>query len=133
LEEKKPRIEQDALGFLGKRPVWTFSRFDHPHAKWGAHGESRASTIKVIDHLKNFESMFWREILKHPSCGPVDRPALAKDARDRLEELKIFDDELHHLRITGAGRLWGIRVNETFQILWWDPGHEICPSLLKHT
>jgi hypothetical protein len=56
------------------------------------------------------------------------------DARKRLEQLRLDDtDELFSLRLNGQERLWGIRSNDIFSLLWWDPKHEICPAPLKYT
>jgi len=60
--------------------------------------------------------------------------SIIKDAQKRLEELKLDDvDQLYSLRLNGRERLWGIRSNDKFSILWWDPEHQICPAPLKHT
>ena len=36
-------------------------------------------------------------------------------------------------RISGPGRVWGIREEHVLDLLWWDPRHEVCPSPKKHT
>jgi len=87
----------------------------------------------VLDKLKGFERMSWPEI---GSSGSHFIPLnmIVKEARQRLVELNLDDtDELYSLRVSGKVRLWGLRSNDKFSLLWWDPDHEICPSLLKHT
>ena len=56
-------------------------------------------------------------------------------ARDtRLRELQQDDsDGLYELRFGGKERVWGIRRDDRFCILWWDPEHMVCPSTLKNT
>ncbi len=50
-------------------------------------------------------------------------------AQSRLLHLKLDDEEeLFRFRLDGESRVWGIREGRVFRILWWDPGHEICPS-----
>ncbi len=54
---------------------------------------------------------------------------LARKARKRLVEIKQDDlDELFSLRIGGRKRVFGIRDDPTFHILWYDPHHEVYPS-----
>lgn len=93
-----------------------------------------ASCIRrVMGSLKSYETMTWSEIegrrnhfIKLSDC--------VKEARDRLQELQHDDvDELFSLRITGAERVFGIREMSVLSILWWDPGHQVCPSPKKHT
>ena len=42
-------------------------------------------------------------------------------------------DELVSLHLSGIERVWGFRMHAVFHVLWWDPHHRVCPSLLKHT
>jgi hypothetical protein len=42
-------------------------------------------------------------------------------------------DELWRFRFDGLHRLWGLRLDDWFYALWWDPEHKVCPSTLKHT
>lgn len=88
----------------------------------------------VLSRLKNFESMTWREIDGNTGSHGVSLSSLSKEARDRLEEIRQDDaPELFSLRITGAARVWGILDEEVFRVLWWDPNHQVCPSIKKHT
>ncbi|MDQ2731557.1 MAG: hypothetical protein M3Y56_07855, partial [Armatimonadota bacterium] len=65
---------------------------------------------------------------------PVELGKLCKAAQDRLVEIRQDDAAtLFSLRIGGQGRIWGVRDGPTLRILWWDPQHEVCPSLKKHT
>ncbi len=54
--------------------------------------------------------------------------------KKRLEEIEQDEIALFYsLRLSGKKRMWGIKDNNIFWILWWDPFHEICPSFKKHT
>lgn len=87
----------------------------------------------MLERLSSFETMTWAEIWKSGS-HPIDLWRLCKDAQDRLTELKHDDqDSLISLRCGGKPRVWGIREHHIFHVLWWDPEHEVCPSLLKNT
>ena len=59
---------------------------------------------------------------------------LCSHAQKRLVEMKLDDvDEVHSLRLSGVHRVWGILTENVLTLLWWDPNHEVCPSLKKHT
>ena len=93
---------------------------------------------KILPKLKEFEKLTWREIEEqlYPSYGKyktknhsisIDR--LCPEAQRRLKELKQDDiEEVFSLRLAGKLRLFGIRHNNCFRLLWIDFNHEICPS-----
>lgn len=63
---------------------------------------------------------------------------LNKVARERLVDLKIYEDEIFSLRLTGTHRIYGIRYGTVLFILWYDTDHGdndtcVCRSHLKHT
>ena len=89
--------------------------------------------IDLIQHLKDFETMTWADIERGGSHF-IEVRKIEKEAQERLVTLRQDDiDHLFSLRVSGKGRVWGIRNGGTLRLLWWDPQHEVCPSLLKHT
>ncbi|KAA3609357.1 MAG: hypothetical protein DWQ01_08475 [Planctomycetota bacterium] len=88
---------------------------------------------KMRTKLAEFESLTIVEMRQQGSHrnNPADFTARAKN---RLHELRIADfDDIFSFRITGTKRFYAIRVGNVFEILWWDPKHQICPSPKKHT
>lgn len=80
--------------------------------------------------------MTWNDIIvvakKRNHTVPVSR--VCKEARDHLSALNLSEiDEVVSLHLTGTERVWGYRQGAVLHVLWWDPDHQICPSLLKHT
>ena len=105
--------------------------FDAP---WGW-GELDAKALKYIHQkLAQFETMTWAEVT-HPNtgCHPIKVEDICIEAQKRLIELKIIEEELFSLRFSGKERLWGIREQHIFKILWWDPKHQVYPVSKKHT
>ena len=83
----------------------------------------------------DFEGQTWTEIMsasggKRTGTNSHFIPVahLIKEAQKRAEELKIDDYEFFSLRLDAKKRLWGIIDGGVFQIIWYDPNHEICPS-----
>jgi hypothetical protein len=59
---------------------------------------------------------------------------LHRDYKRRLEEMELDDvDELHSFRIDGACRLWCVKYENIFSIVWWDKEHEVAPAPKKNT
>ncbi len=74
--------------------------------------------------------MTWNDILRDRKRNhSVQKTELISEARKRLLKINQEDlDDLFRFRFSGKQRLWGIRQQQSFKLLWWDPDHEICPS-----
>jgi hypothetical protein len=60
----------------------------------------------------------------------VDVKDIIQPAQARLSELNMDDHEqIYSLRLDGTQRIWGIRQQNYFRLLWFDFGHDLCPSL----
>ena len=145
--QKKPKqnIKQDLqkkpvekANLYCRNPKWNFRQADKE--KWSIFDfftQSNANGKKTIESLRSFEGMTWREIVQasggkasgHGTNShyiPVDQ--LCRDAQKRLNDLRIQEDEIFSLRLTGTHRLWGIiEADGVFRILWYDPDHTIYP------
>jgi hypothetical protein len=91
---------------------------------------------EIRTKLAQFESMTWNEILvdSKKQNHSVEVWKLSKEAQERLNATGLGDaEEVVSLRLSGRERVWGLRQGAVMLILWWDPEHAVCPSLLKHT
>jgi hypothetical protein len=118
-----------------QNPLWSFRMLDMggPWC-WGVMDQQ--TFMRVLDRLRNLESMTWVEITNTTGSHFIEMDKLNKDAISRIADLKYDDiDELYSLRITGQERIFGIRYgrDHVLRILWWDPKHQVCPSPKKHT
>lgn len=81
--------------------------------------------------LCEYERLKWSEALDDRSNHPMPIANIDKAAQKRLSVLGYGDGEnLYQLKIRGGGgkqRLWGFRIENIFQILWWDPRHTVYP------
>lgn len=148
--DKKPKTQHDVSGkkivrekenaeeYKSKNPVWRFHRYDQDHPKWCLSQKDFYGYI--ISKLISFERMTWHDI-EAASGGrkqgtnhhfiPVSD--MTKEAQQRLQDIKVFYDELFSLRLSNIERLYGILENGIFHIIWYDPQHEICPAHKKNT
>jgi len=50
-------------------------------------------------------------------------------AQQRLEALSLMLEDVVSLRLSARERVYGYLENGVLIVLWWDPDHQICPSL----
>ncbi len=118
----------------GKFPLWRFSIVDWDDP-WGWRHIIPEKWEDILSKLGHFETQTWQDIETTTGSHLVTikecpNPQMAK----RLTEIHQDDiDEIFSLRLSGKERIWGILEGCVLKILWWDPHHEIWPSLKKHT
>ena len=132
-DHKAPRIGHDPNSFLDYNPSWRFAKAEVCEP-FGWHKLDPETLHEVRKKLSNFETMTWSEILivakKRNHTISVDN--LCRTARKRLQETGQSDlGQVVSLHLTGTQRVWGRLSEGVFHLLWWDPYHQICPSLKK--
>ena len=130
---KIPRIDPTIQSPLDQKPVWHIGLIDL-NGPFGWNNISKNLLLGgLLPKIKNFESMYWKDILGSKS-HEVNVSQISNHAQRRLSQLNLDDAEkLVSLRLTGTQRVWGIRMENILQILWWDPNHQVYPSTKKHT
>lgn len=124
-----------APSFNNDTPSWRISKIEMADP-FGWHEIDGDKLADVRGKLAQFEAMTWNEILvagkkQNHSITVAD---LSKEARERLHVIGLGDVEmLVSLRLSNKERVWGLRQGAALLILWWDPDHAVCPSLMKHT
>ena len=119
--------------------AWMFSSADND----GDWAWKKISNLKEVHKkIANFEKMSDSEIRK--SSHPIPLQRLCSNAQARLKEMKGEEwyedsDRIFSYHINGKKRLWCLKDIDfknsqvVYQILWWDPRHEVCPSPLRNT
>jgi hypothetical protein len=115
--------------------TWTIEKADREDfwswgsREWGAD----AWTHIIAPKLAQFERMLWREIeaattdtgrRMHHSM-PIE--LVCSECQTRLIELEKLDDDIYRFRLGNNRRLWGFRIVSEFEILWYDPLHQVYP------
>lgn len=107
---------------------------------WGLNSNSsRRWWSRIFPKLKELENLTWAQLAlpsgdkkrgNHHHSIPVEK--LNPKAQRRLREIGQNDtDDLYSLRLSNKERIFGIREGRVFKILWYDPNHEVCPSIRK--
>lgn len=117
----------------GSAFTWSFSIID----KDGAFGwhlcQNHDKYLEILSKKGQFEINNLSQ-LAYQGSHSVPVSSLAKKAQDRLSELKLDDtDNLFSFRLTGTNRIWCVQHDKIMRVLWWDPDHQVCPSIKKHT
>lgn len=95
--------------------------------------QSKDILVSIMEKLGNFESMTWGEIDRNRHNHPMPFDEIPKEARERLKERELDDQELYSFHLSAKKRIWGKREREAFYIIWWDPEHTVYPVQKKHT
>lgn len=147
INNKGPRVICKNSNRNGRKPTWRFQLIDMESPFFNVRRYKRGGRIYVIYEeilrkLKSFESMTWQEIDQqsrgngHSSNHFIPVEDLSKEAKRRLNELQQDDiDQVYSISIGGKRRLIGIfdGVGSSFDVIWYDPDHKVCPSRKKHT
>lgn len=132
---KRPVEKVNADSYLNHNPIWRFYKSDDSHDKWGLKSNCNFNE-ELLDRLEDLESMTWSDIKigAKKENHFINISELCREAQKRItDDLKLDVDQLFSIRVTGRKRLWGILEQGVFSIIWYDPNHEVCPSLKKHT
>ena len=92
--------------------------------------------VIISPKLTEWEKLTWGEIDKFTTGGRdrhkmhhnMDVDVLIDEAQYRLIEIEKFADVVFRFRLGSRRRLWGFRIVNRFEILWYDPLHEIYPT-----
>lgn len=128
---KQPKSRFSAEQIEGLPLCWRYSSADRngPWA-WTALTDP-AKYKKVQELLHEFEGLNWQQIIQTGS-HPIQQNRLSKVAQERLAELKLDDlEEIMSFRLEGDMRVFCIRDKNLMHVFWYDPTHQVCPSLKK--
>lgn len=97
---------------------------------------TETAATQLCQRLCSQESRTWNDIFgsdqSHNHGNRTDR--FSPRAQKRLRELQLDDfDELHSIRLSGVGRLYGVLREGVFYVVWWDRHHAVYPSKKKRT
>jgi hypothetical protein len=132
---KQPLAAIDPGIFYKSLPSWRVGKVELVD-RYGWHSLDRGKLLDIREKLSWFETMTWGEILVRDKTRNhfVKVYRLCKDAQERLAIIGEPDlDQLVSLHLSGKERVWGKWDAGVLTLFWWDPNHEVCPSLLKHT
>jgi hypothetical protein len=128
--DKKPAIAADPISYLHLKASWRV-RHVQMATPYGWRELSPEQIVYVQSKLSAFESMTWKEIFvdaKKQNHAIEVGDLKCDKARKWMESNMKGQPTLWTLRFTGKQRVWGIFSEGAYQIVFWDPEHQICPT-----
>lgn len=126
-------------------PSWRFEHLDFefpPNGNWSRVGPTElkdlAETLRHCEQ-KPMQQLFQTGRGVRGATAEYDNEVmdkgLTKAARSRLSELGLGDlDRICRIRLDATCRVYAWRGNgNVFNLIWWDPEHEIYPTEPKNT
>jgi hypothetical protein len=134
-KERTPRASVNVNSIYDMKMTWTIAHADREgHWSWGPRNWSQdAWDAAIAPKLRDFQTMLWREIHaattgEHHSHHDMPIESICEECQTRLLELEKVDDDIFRFRLGNRRRLWGFRVLQEFEILWYDPEHKVYPT-----
>jgi hypothetical protein len=128
--QKEPLIAQH-INVMQTKASWRVKKIQMA-APYGWHELTNQEVSYIRQKLADFESMTWHEIFtvakKRNHCISVAE-LRCPEAKRWLRENLPDQTELWTLRFSGTQRVWGIFAEGAYQIIFWDPLHQIMPTL----
>lgn len=115
-----------------RSPVWKFRR----HAKSGQFAwlSLRESDLPgVFNALSGYEQMRWAEIEARPHCHAMPVSECHEEVGRHLATQGYDFDELFQLSTGNKGRLFGVRLDHVFEIIFWDCDHKVYETKKRNT
>lgn len=91
-------------------------------------------TAEIEPKLGQWGALTWGEIdafssdTGHKMHHGMDVDAITDEAQLRLMEIDKYTETIFRFRLGNKPRLWGFRILADFEVIWFDPEHEIYPT-----
>jgi hypothetical protein len=122
-----------------KKVIWAFDMIDNSAdfafnvQKISENGDLDTIVSKMIE----YNQLTWSEIKKqtHDRSNKskhhfLDFDGMSKEAADRIHKLELeeYEDSIFSFALQNKLRVIGVRTNEVFHVVWYDPEHKFYPS-----
>jgi hypothetical protein len=131
-----PRLGADPSSIFQMKMTWSKDEADCEDC-WSsgtARQWSEADWNNLIEPaLQEWSKLLWREIdafasgSGHKMHHNMDTDSILEEAQLRLIDIEKHSDTIFRFRLGNKKRLWGQRNLAKFEIIWYDPHHEIYP------
>jgi hypothetical protein len=87
----------------------------------------------ILPKLHEWAKLTWGEIDQpssssgHKMHHNMNSDSICEEAQYRMVEIDRYSEVIFRFRLGNKRRLWGYRNVNTFEILWFDPTHQIYP------
>lgn len=129
LGDKRPIAGADVDKIYDQHPAWRISKLERG-GPFGWRGVSAEKLLEICGKLAELEAVTWREILmtRKKQNHHIAIEDLGPEARRALRRAFPDVDEVLSLHLTGKNRVLGVLQGSVMLIVWWDEGHQFCPT-----
>jgi hypothetical protein len=134
-ELRTPRLGADPGSIFQMQMAWHCDCADRKDSwSWGqARDWGDEAWAGVIEpKLNEFAKLLWREIdafvtgTGHKAHHSMPVENIDDEPQTRIDELAMeHDGDIFRFRLGAKKRLWGFRIVNVFEVLWYDPHHMI--------
>lgn len=140
-ENKKQTSKQHFQSSDTKNIVWVFDNIDKGGKFAFDLSREDFNHQLVLEKIIDYSSMTWSQIKQQTHDNnksknhEISVSKLSSEAKKRIKEKQLDEDtdSIFSIALQNKIRIIGIREDEKFHVLWYDPKHEVCPSKKKHT
>ncbi len=123
----------------GLKIAWCFDRVDRSGKFAFDPFRSDFDHKEMIEKIISYGSMTWADLKRQTHDGGKSKhhflmlESLSPDAVERVKQLLSEEefDSVFSLALQNVLRIIGVRRDEKFYVMWYDPKHEFCPSHRK--
>lgn len=119
------------------KPIWRFDKLDRDGEFRFDLQRQEFNHQEVLSKLIDYGNMTWKEITQqthdrknHTKHHFLDYDGLSNAAKKRIKKLNLQEetDIIFSFALQNKLRIIGLRENNEFHIVWYDPNHEFYPS-----
>lgn len=118
------------------KPVWLFDKIDKSGPYAFDVNRIDFDSRLFLDKMISYTNMTWQEVKQqtHDRSNKsknhsISIDALSKEAQDRIRALHYdeYSDDIFSFALLNLIRVFGIKEDEYFHVVWFDSKHEVCP------
>lgn len=119
------------------KPIWRFDKLDRDGEFRFDLQRQEFNHQEVLRKLIDYGNMTWKEITQqthdrknHTKHHFLDYDGLSSAAKKRIKKLNLQEetDIIFSFALQNKLRIIGLRENNEFHIVWYDPDHKFYPS-----
>lgn len=134
--DRTPRKGASPDSIFQMQMAWTADEADREGEwSWGPRDWTDDDWSEVIERsLNNFATLTWAEIERfstdngHRSHHPMPVDSIVQESQNRLYKIEKMEEEIYRFRVGNRRRIWGFRRANVFDLVWYDPLHNIYPT-----
>lgn len=140
-DDLKSTVRQSHNSDVSKA-IWVFDMLDNSEEfAFNVQRISENGHLELVfSKMIEYTNLTWAEIKKqtHDRSNKskhhlLDYAGLSKEAAARINKLELeeYTDSIFSFALQNKVRIIGVRINEVFHVIWYDPDHRFYPSKKK--